>query len=440
MEPNLLSINDPRNEQQAKREAEGQKAAPTGTHLASSNVPALTIAPKSSRKRKILVMIPAGEVYDHNCVRWYKHDNIQRNINNYHNIGDAFVYDSSLKLLDYDQLDVMEIRTCEQKDVDRYNAEYDYVFLRGSNYINSSMNWSMAEEVISKLKIPVIAFGVGAQAPSKGPLELSAESIRVLQSISDKSESLGVRGAYTAQVLWDIGIRNVRIIGCPTLFRNNDPNLRIDLPPLEKIKKVAFTLRREVSSTYSPDVARYLQVHRDVIFDLDKRFDLTIEAQGEVEEKKILWGTDEQKQEAIDLLMKHKWFTGADDRMLELYKTKLFYSDVVSDYAKLMRSMDLALGFRLHGNLIALANAVPSIYFTYDSRTAEFAETFQIPSYDVYSGKEFVLEEYWQQSRFEHFNRACYQRYRDMREFLDENNVANKMVNHVGKRRTLAAA
>jgi polysaccharide pyruvyl transferase WcaK-like protein len=113
---------------------------------------------------------------------------------------------------------------------------------------------------------------------------------------------------------------------------------------------------------------------------------------------------------------------------------------VVTDYAKLMRSMDLALGFRLHGNLIALANAVPSIYFTYDSRTAEFAETFQIPSYDVYSGKEFVLEEYWQQSRFEHFNRAAYQRYRDMREFLDENNVANKMVSHVGKRRTLAAA
>ena len=30
--------------------------------------------------RKILVMIPAGEVYDHDCVRWYRAHDIQRSI------------------------------------------------------------------------------------------------------------------------------------------------------------------------------------------------------------------------------------------------------------------------------------------------------------------------------------------------------------------------
>jgi len=48
---------------------------------------------------RILVMIPSGEVYDHDCVRWYRHKDVQAHINHYHNIGDAFVYDSSLKLL-----------------------------------------------------------------------------------------------------------------------------------------------------------------------------------------------------------------------------------------------------------------------------------------------------------------------------------------------------
>ena len=57
--------------------------------------------------RKILVMIPAGEVYDHDCVRWYKAHDTQRCIDQYHNIGDAFVHDSSLKLLDYDQVSVL---------------------------------------------------------------------------------------------------------------------------------------------------------------------------------------------------------------------------------------------------------------------------------------------------------------------------------------------
>lgn len=48
--------------------------------------------------KRVLVMSPSGEVYDHDNVRWYKHTDIQRNINHYYNIGDAFVFDSSLKL------------------------------------------------------------------------------------------------------------------------------------------------------------------------------------------------------------------------------------------------------------------------------------------------------------------------------------------------------
>ena len=74
---------------------------------------------------------------------------------------------------------------------------------------------------------------------------------------------------------------------------------------------------------------------------------------------------------------------------------------MVADYEDLVRQKDLVLGYRLHGNLMALANGMPSIYFTYDSRTAEFAETFQIPHFDVFSGKPFELEDYWDQSLFE---------------------------------------
>ena len=91
--------------------------------------------------RKILVMIPAGEIYDHDCVRWYRGADAQEWIDHYHNIGDAFVHDSSMKLLDYDAISVLDIRTADPAEIDRYNAEYDYCFLRGSNYINPTMNW-----------------------------------------------------------------------------------------------------------------------------------------------------------------------------------------------------------------------------------------------------------------------------------------------------------
>ncbi len=89
---------------------------------------------------------------------------------------------------------------------------------------------------------------------------------------------------------------------------------------------------------------------------------------------------------------------------------------------------------------MALANKIPSIYFTYDSRTSEFVETFGIPSYDVFSKKEFVLEEYWDMARFERFNRIYHQRYRDMRAFLDENGVSHKMKADAAKIEPRAAA
>ena len=235
--------------------------------------------------KRVLVISPSGEVYDHDNVRWYNYKDVQRSINHYHNIGDAFVFDSSLKLLNFSKLSALEIVNPKFDDMDRINAEYDFVFLRGSNYVNKDMRWSQTAEVLKRLKIPVIAWGIGAQAPVKGKIELSDETKTVLRMMADSTTSIGVRGAYSAQVLWDIGIRNVRIVGCPTAFRRNNPDLNIQLPSLDKIRTAGITLRREVSSTYAQDIKQYLTFHRDLVKDLANRFDVVVMAQGEVEEK-----------------------------------------------------------------------------------------------------------------------------------------------------------
>ena len=378
---------------------------------------------------RALVMIPAGEVYDHDNVRWYRHMDVQGSINHYHNIGDAFVFESSLKLMNFEKVAELPIINPSPERIDRLREEYDYVILRGSNYVNKDMNWRDAIPVLQRLKLPVIAFGIGAQAPVKGELELSEETKAVLRMIAASTTSIGVRGAYTAQVLNDIGIRNVRIVGCPTAFRRNNQHLRIKLPPLDTVRKVSVTVRREVSPAYAQDIERYLTRHRDLLKDMARRFDVTLMAQGEIEEKKLVFGTPDQKEEAVAALKSHKWTADwyFDDEIENLYRHRMFYSDVVADYENLVRQQQLVLGYRLHGNLMALANGIPSIYFTYDSRTAEFAETYKIPSYDVFSDKPFRLEDYWDQSLFDTYNRAWFETYGEMKQFLSENGVDNKM-------------
>ncbi|MFO1188193.1 MAG: polysaccharide pyruvyl transferase family protein [Alphaproteobacteria bacterium] len=391
---------------------------------------------------RILVMIPAGELYNHDCVRWYSPpDGADAHywINSYHNIGDAFVYDSALKLIDFKDHEVFVINAFDPKRIDRYNAEFDFVLLRGSNYIHGAMDWLETPECLAHLKIPVLAFGIGAQAPSRGPLVLSDATIKVMRAIADRCESMGVRGSYTAQVLWDIGIKNTRIIGCPTVFRHRNPDLRIDLPPIESVRNVGYTLRREVSPAYALDTERYLAFQRKTILAAAKRFTITVMAQGEVEEKKLALGGPSHQAEAWAALQQQSWISGAADPMAAIYRGHLFYSDRVAAYDEIVRQQDLVLGYRLHGNLIALANQTPSIYFTYDSRTAEFVETFAIPAHDVYAGKDFVLEEYWQQSLFERFNRSYHHRWRDMKQFLEENNIPHRMGPSVTDKRVAEA-
>ena len=100
----------------------------------------------------VLVMIPSGEVYDHDCVRWYNFKDIKKSINHYHNIGDAFVYDLSLKLLEFDKVTPLPIANPSMADIDRLREEYDYVFLRGSNYIHDGMKWQRTIEVLNRLQ------------------------------------------------------------------------------------------------------------------------------------------------------------------------------------------------------------------------------------------------------------------------------------------------
>jgi len=203
---------------------------------------------------------------------------------------------------------------------------------------------------------------------------------------------------------------------------------------MEDVRRVAYTLRREVGHDYAQDLRRYLDLQRATILELAERFDLSLAAQGEIEEKAILWGNADQQAAAYGQLRAEGWLHGADDKLEDIYRTRLFYSDAVADYETKMRAQDLVIGYRLHGNLMGLANAIPAIYFTYDSRTVEFAETFAIPSFNVFAGKPFVLEEFWQQSLFDRFNRAYHQRHRDMRLFLDENGIPHNMIDETTPR------
>ena len=88
---------------------------------------------------RILVIIPSGEVYDHDNVRWYK---LPRGPAQHQPLPQ---HRRRLRLRFLAQAaELRPARRCSRSSsrssatIDRFNAEYDYVFLRGSNYIHAT--------------------------------------------------------------------------------------------------------------------------------------------------------------------------------------------------------------------------------------------------------------------------------------------------------------
>lgn len=376
---------------------------------------------------RIVCFSAAGKLMRHDEVIAYQ-KNPKDHVERYTNTGDMMVYDSSLKLMSFADLRAPDIFNCTDAEIDLINNEYDFCFLRGSNFIHEGMDWRDFGKLLHKLKIPAIPFSVGAQAPQKRKIQLPPKAVDVWKAFSDHCATIGVRGTYTAEVLNDVGIKNLEIIGCPSLLRHNNPYLRVDPKPWSLIKKVAFNLRREVSTTYSNDIARYLDIQKKMMRDLHARFDLTVTVHGEAAEKAFFYKEPEYLPKYRDELFKTGWFSGEDDPLVKVYENKLFYNDAVGQYDRMIKDKDLAIGFRVHGNLPAMANGVPAVCVDYDTRSRELADSFDIPTLSMDEIEASPLEELYQPEAFDRFNRNYLGHYRRMRDFLDRNGMAHNML------------
>lgn len=376
--------------------------------------------------KRVLVMVPAGLRYGHDKVK-ARPAPLREHIGTYYNTGDWMVFDSSLKLLSFAELEAVNLWAATDAEVARFNAEFDYAFLRGSNYIYETMDWGAAEEVLAKLKIPVISFAVGAQAAGTSRIQLPEKAIRVWKQFADHAATIGVRGRFSANVLNDIGIKNVEVIGCPSLFRCNDPTLSIRAKPLAQLHRLAFSLRREVSAGYSDDQRRYLSVQKKIIKKLALHFDLTLTTHGEPAEKAFFYKDAELIEKYRARLVEEGWLDPEDEELMSIYGNRIFYHDRVEDFDTFLRTQDLALGFRVHCNLPALANGVPALFVGYDSRSLELAETFRVPCLSLDELDRQELNEIYTPDLWEAFNRHYPIAYAQMAGFLDGNGIAHNM-------------
>jgi hypothetical protein len=299
--------------------------------------------------------------------------------------------------------------------------------LRGSNYISPTADWSDWIPLLRALPGPIVAVGLGAQAPHTRRFEIPRGTQEALRIIADKSESVGVRGRFTAELLGGIGVRNTRVIGCPSLYRSCRPALSVQRPD-SATARVGVTFTRGLWGAYCSNGTRAQRLQRELLREAVRRPGSRVYGQGDAAEALAELAPDPASREAaIEEVLRGHALAGDAAAAALLRSTLRTFWDPVPWFAHLREHVDAVAGFRLHGNVAALAQGIPAVFFTFDSRTRELAELFAMPSVEIEDYEPVRLTPLLQAADWSGFEAAYRRNYAAYVDFLEENGLPHRL-------------
>jgi hypothetical protein len=249
------------------------------------------------------------------------------------------------------------------------------------------------------------AFNDGEVAPMDKSL------IDLLTMFAERAE-LGVRGEYDAEVLNAYNIKNVRVIGCPSLYYHMDRDFRVNDSVCEA-KSVNFNFttdfanlgisQRDAVDIHWPLLLYFMQCHESNRFNID----LTL-----------------QKPPFAEICDIHSI-------LLSYGEVHRFYSDCgryfysVPDWIKgIKEKNDFSIGTRFHGNIAAILARIPTLMVNVDKRMKGMNDYYKIPSIDISefdSGKP--IEYYRELADYSEFNKRYSGIYDDFVDYCDKTGV-----------------
>lgn len=212
----------------------------------------------------------------------------------------------------------------------------------------------------------VVVMGAGAQAQcDTSEIQLQRGTRRFLDIIAERSVSIGVRGDFTATVLEKHGIHNVDVIGCPSVFMFGGafrPRLTDGAP------------RLAVNTTWHGH-------YRDAIAEL-LAFGQNHDALFVEQSDKPLLHFSRDSVLTPEVNFRARFYSynhRAAWRLLGWWRNRLVYFTDIPSWRKAMDDVDLVVGSRFHGAIVAILSGARALFLTMDTRTKELAEYFNLP-------------------------------------------------------------
>jgi hypothetical protein len=329
------------------------------------------------------------------------------------NSGNLLFSTAAVRLLSTRNAEVLPERFNVTPDqADEINERYDRFVVPLANAFRPEFleHLERLSATVEKLKIPVTIMGVGAQAPGEGDRAalkpLDAAVTRLCRAVLERSESIGVRGEFTAPYLNDLGFTRVEVIGCPSIFlRDGAPKVPHGASRLSADARLAINLTPHIPGIREL-AAHHARAYRRSVYVAQELRDLR--------------------------LMLRTNFRGRRDDLAEApqvpgdaYMTPSrgrFYLDPRT-WVNDLQATDFSFGTRIHGNIAAIVAGRPAFVLAHDSRTLELARALDIPHLQVTNVATIRAEELYEQADFQPLNKNHAQRLARMTSFLERNGL-----------------
>ncbi len=262
-----------------------------------------------------------------------------------------------------------------QHSADSVKEKWDCIVLSQANVLSPTNEISEGFlTFLEKANMPIVQIGMGLQANSFfEQVKLKPSVLRFLDIIKERSVSIGVRGYHTAEYLANMGIHNVDVIGCPTLYWHRNPQFQLQ-HFAKKIQHVGtnFTCR----GSFIKEIRNFLKwsmkyaegfVEQDVIPMLR-----VIEGLEPQEDEKGYWQWI--CPEGLPMTELQDWFR---KKGIAFYDMEKWISYISNHY-------DFVIGGRIHGCMAAIQGNVPALLLALDQRTQELAQFMNIPYMNIY--------------------------------------------------------
>lgn len=260
--------------------------------------------------------------------------------------------------------------------------------VRGSTYLHNQFDYDAANKTLDSIDVPLAIVGLGAQNPVQDPkfLDDNNGARDFIARLNEKSASISVRGNFTAEIVRRLGGKNIRVTGCPSLFYLGQPP-QVEVPEMlmQPDRMIGISIHSDLRRNLfcsSPEMAK--QKHAQAfIWALSNAGNASIFEQGVLQEYDVA-------DRSLPLKERLEAATKILDRIkaTDLIRPEWLVAHMVSvksieEWLAKARDLDAVIGFRFHGNMVALLQGRPCYYYVYDSRLKEFCDLYGLPYQDV---------------------------------------------------------